>query len=233
MLHPPLARKPHTPLPALEIWPGLALPTARLHEICGAARRTLALHLAARAAAAGGPVLWIAPEWGADPLNPDGVAALLPPGALLFVTARRGEDLLWAMEEALRAGAAPVVVADLAGPPGLTPVRRLHLAAEAGAAETGQRPLGLILTPGEGGAPGVETRLRLDPAHRPERSLWHLVRLRARMAPPRDWWLSAAGPGGRDLAPVPPPGPGAGPETDPQTVPQTGPETGPDRPAPG
>lgn len=179
-----LSRRPHRPPPSVSLFEGAALPLARVHEICGRARRTLALMVAAKA---GAPVLWISPAWGADPINPDGMAQYLEPRDVLFVHPRRGEDVLWCMEETLRAGCVPVVIADLPEPPPLTPVRRLHLAAEAGCGAGQCRPLGLLLTPGTGGAPGVETRWSLDPAHEASETRWRLARLRARMAPPRDW----------------------------------------------
>ncbi|MGR3496981.1 ImuA family protein [Citreimonas sp.] len=187
VLDPRLGRHGHRPPPALSLWNDtLSLALARVHELCGTARRTLALRVAA---AAGAPVLWIAPARGAAPLNPSGMAEFLQPRDVLFVTPERPVDLLWAMEEALRSGAAPVVIADLADPPAITPVRRLHLAAEAGAATGLCRPLGLILTPGDGGAAGIETRWRMDPLHAPDRDRWRLERLRARMAPPRAWTI--------------------------------------------
>ncbi len=201
-----LSRRPHAPPACLTLWSEITLAQARVHEICGRARRTLALRLAA---VAHGPVIWIAPDWGTAPLNPCGMTELLCPGQVLFVQASREVEMLWAMEEALKSGAAPVVVADMTAPPEMTPVRRLHLAAEAGQSTglvTGARmeagtkpatgahtglaaPLGLLLTPGEGGAPGIETRWSCDPAHSPGRASWRLARLRARMLPPKVWRL--------------------------------------------
>ncbi len=181
-----LSRAPHAAHPALPVLGDMALSLARVHELCGPARRTLAL---AVAAARDGTVLWIRPGWSTERLNGEGLAARMEPDRLILVQPRRSEDLLWSMEEALRSGAVPLVIAEVPAAPGLTPVRRLHLAAETGAAEGHVAPLGLLLTPGDGGAAGVESRWHLAPDHDEHHSHWRLERRRARSAPPASWRL--------------------------------------------
>lgn len=169
----------------------LSLTQARVHEACGSARHTFALMVMA---ATRGPVIWIAPGHQPHGLHGDGISRFVDPARLIFAHPRRDGDVLWAMEEALRSGAAPLVVADLPGPPALTPVRRLHLAAETGAAEGAAQPLGLILTPGTGGAQGIESRWQLTARHGAAgRRGWHLQRLRARTAPEADWPVTITG----------------------------------------
>ncbi len=182
-----LKRAPKRTVSTLDLTPEVSLTLTRLHEACGTARYSFALWLAR---ATQGPVFWIAPSWTSAPLNPDGMAQFTHPGRFTFVSPNRAEDLLWCMEEVLRAGIVPLVVADLPGLPSLTPVRRLHLAAETGAAETGQKPLGLILTPDMGGAQGVESRWHMMPDHTPQRDAWLLTRLRARTQPPQSWQVT-------------------------------------------
>lgn len=178
-----LSQAPHRTGPQIVLHPEVALTQARVHEACGPARRSLAMWLAGRMV---GPVLWISPAWEPDQLNPDGMLALADPARFIFVHPRRAPDLLWCAEEALRSGAAPLVVADLPAAPTLTPVRRLHLAAESGASH-GAAPLGLLLTPGEGGAQGAESRWHVTPAHESRIRQWRLERRRARTLPPRAW----------------------------------------------
>ncbi|MGV8987910.1 MAG: ImuA family protein [Cypionkella sp.] len=188
ILHIPDGRKPW-PEQALPGGLGLGLARGRVHEICGPARATLAALILGESQ---GPVLWISPGWLPERIYPAGLAELADPGRIIFARVRRPEDLQWAMEEALRSGAVPLVLADLPAPPALTPVRRLHLAAETGAEaarHTGRLPpLGLLLTPESGGAQGVESRWLMAPAPSgstliERRSAWLLHRLRARLAP--------------------------------------------------
>lgn len=187
----------------------LSLRRGRVHELCGPSRVMLAARIMGKAR---GPVLWIRPGWVPERLNAAGLHPLADPARLILAQADRDEGLLWAAEEGLRSGAAPLVIAELLTPPALTPIRRLHLAAEAGA-EAARRdgavaPLGLILLPGAGGAQGTESRWHMAPA--PSRTLlWSdessftLTRLRARLLPPASWTLRTR-PGSEALEPRPP-----------------------------
>lgn len=179
-----LTRSPHRGRPSLQADGPVRLTLARLHEACGRARWRFAALLAAKL---DGPVFWIAPGWYPGGPNPEGFCHIADPARFTFLAPRRAEDVLWTMEEALRAGCVPLVVADLPGLPGLTQVRRLHLAAETGAAEGSVAPLGLILTPGTGGAPGVESRWQMDPLCHETDTAWALTRLRARTEPVKRW----------------------------------------------
>lgn len=179
-----LNRKTHAPRPALTLQGDVSLALSRVHEVCGDARRSFALWAGGKTE---GAVIWIRPGWVPDQLYPAGVLNWMEPGRILLMRCRRTEDLLWTMEEALRSGTVALVVADLPGPPGLTPVRRLHLAAETGAAEGDHAPLGLILTPGAGGASGVETRWHMASRFHEEVTAWRLERRRARQAAPQAW----------------------------------------------
>jgi protein ImuA len=199
--------RPLLPLPGL---PGQGLARGRVHEFCGPAAVTLAAALMGQDQ---GPVVWIAPAWTNGRIHPPGLAAFADPGRVIFALCRRADEMLWAMEESLRSGTVPLVIADLLDPPGLTPVRRLHLAAEAGAERAHNLrqppPLGVLLTPGDGGAAGIESRWHFaprpsDPAQAARgRRLWQLERRRARTAPPAAWTLSREPSGGFASQPAP------------------------------
>ncbi len=185
-----LNRRSHRPKPGVTFLDGLSLAPVRAHEFCGPSRRSLAL-IVARATE--GPVYWINPGWARDRLNGEGIAEFIDPGRITFVTPQRPEDLLWSMEEVLRNGTVPLVVCELPGIPGLTPVRRLHLAAETARRERHHAPLGLVLIAGQGGAQGVESRWHMAPSHDEAHARWHLERRRDRMAAPKSWDLRKQG----------------------------------------
>ncbi|HSK38974.1 MAG TPA: hypothetical protein VK943_04330, partial [Arenibaculum sp.] len=103
--------------------PDGGLPLGCLHELAadgdgpaserGAAATAFAAALLARIAAAAGPVLWIGTE--RDLFAPGLAAFGLTPDRLIVVRARRTEDVLWAMEEALRSHGIGGVLGEVAG----------------------------------------------------------------------------------------------------------------------
>jgi protein ImuA len=184
--------------------PRLALPVGlsagRAHEFCGPARRVLAAWMMGPHA----PVLWLRLRHDGDRLNPHGLAEWARPGDIVMAEAARMSELLSCAEDGLRSGACALVVAELPDPPGLTPVRRLHLAAQDGVARRRARAghdamvAALLLTPEDGGCAGVESRWHLAPCP-PDatpggqgRAAWRLGRRRARMEPPADWHVTHA-----------------------------------------
>ncbi|MBD3766105.1 MAG: hypothetical protein IE927_15690 [Rhodobacterales bacterium] len=145
------------------------LAPGRVHECMGPAAAAFA---ARRAAARPGTVIWIAPE-GAETLLPAGLAPILPPGRLIRIAPATETDLLWAAEECLRSGAAGTVVAQPQKPLGLTPGRRLQLAAAAG------RATGILIIRDGAGSPAAETRWQCEPlwdAADSTRARWCLIK---------------------------------------------------------
>lgn len=138
--------------PGLDPWlPEEGLTRGALHEIlprdraAPASATGFAVLALTRLDPAMGPVLWLA-RAGASRLSGRGLVGLgLDPGRMILVTPATAQDLLWAAEEALRCSGVGAVVIEL-GTLGLTPARRLALAAEAGGT------LGLLLRDEEGAA---------------------------------------------------------------------------------
>lgn len=179
MHHSVLSRQQYRPKVGQPFLGRLSLARGRVHEAYGTARHVFALLLMREMQ---GPVFWVRPAWEGARLNGPGMARFADPGRVVFVDAPRPLDLLWTLEEVLRSGEVPLVVGDLDGVPGLTPMRRLQLAAENG----GGRALGLLLTP-EGCAPGAESRWEMQPDHGPGREQWRLRCERGGDGPPQSW----------------------------------------------
>ncbi len=140
----------------------------RVHEATGPGRRAFAAALAGRLA---GPVLWLQERRERDQLCPQGLAAFFDPARLVLARPTGGRALLQMAEEALRSGAAPLVVAELAEAPDLTQSRRLQIATGAGSgAGVGRTsgpkelPRGLCLMPqGRTRSNAAETRWHCCP----------------------------------------------------------------------
>lgn len=175
----------HVPVAdTLVLAPEVGLARARAHEVCGPARTVFAALVAARMT---GPVFWLHPAWAGERPTGSGLAGFVDPGRIVFGAPGHAREILWAARQALQSGQVPLVVMELPEPPGLTPVRRLHLAAERGAAAA---PLALLLTPDPGGAAGVESRWHIAPAPgwaKDGAARWQLTRAKARMAGEKSW----------------------------------------------
>ncbi|MDN5567873.1 MAG: hypothetical protein L0G27_03835 [Paracoccus sp. (in: a-proteobacteria)] len=126
---------------------------ARIHEVEGAGRHAFAIFQAARHV---GPVFWVRPSRDAGTFLPAGLPDGLAP-RLYQVRARSEVDLLWAVEETLRAPLTGFVLAEPQRPLSLTAGRRLQLAAEAG------RTTGLMLIGNGAGSNATESRWQCAP----------------------------------------------------------------------
>ncbi|NIJ41104.1 protein ImuA [Parvibaculum indicum] len=162
--------------------PGGGLKRGGLHEVSAAEYRDMgaatgflaALAVRCQQAAGNGmsggaPLLWCqlaSPPFDTGPLYAPGLAGFgLDPARLILASPAKPVELLWVLEEALRAGALSGVVGEIDGRSAtfdLTATRRLQLAAE----ETGT-PV-LLFTghrrEGEGGASAAVTRWTVGPA---------------------------------------------------------------------
>ena len=150
--------------------PDLALiRPGRMHEATGPGRQAFAAALAGRLS---GPVLWVRERRARDTLCPQGLLAFFDPARLVLARPTGARAVLQVMEEALRSGAAPLVVAELAEATDLTASRRLQLAAGAGATR------GLCLLPQARTRPNAaETRWHCTPIPGGgARQLWKLVK---------------------------------------------------------
>ncbi|PJF08298.1 ImuA family protein [Pseudorhodobacter sp. MZDSW-24AT] len=136
----------------------LSLLKGRVHEAEGPGRRAFALFQARRHS---GTVLWILPAY--EPQRP--MLHGLPEGVserLLVLTPKNETDLLWCVEEALRANPVGLVIAEPQQMLSLTAGRRLQLAAEAG------QSTGLLLIRTDHGSAATETRWHCAPLPAPD-----------------------------------------------------------------
>lgn len=182
--------------------PDLALLAAgRVHEVTGDGRLTFALALAGRLT---GPVLWVQDARAGDGLYAPGLAAFIDPARLILARPTGPLPVLQAAEEALRSGAVPLVVAELAEAPDLTASRRLQLAAGTGGGR------GLCLIPGHKlRANAAETRWLTEPVQGADdaRQQWEILKnKRGRLG---RWQVRLTGIGFTEVAPIGPPPPAA------------------------
>ncbi|MFN3824186.1 MAG: hypothetical protein ACK4GW_13150 [Pseudorhodobacter sp.] len=89
----------------------------RVHEFCGSARQVLAALVMQADPAPAAPVLWIAPAWLPGGPHPAGLAPFTDAGRVILARPRRAVDILWTMEEALRSGEVPLVLAEVTAAP--------------------------------------------------------------------------------------------------------------------
>lgn len=149
----------------------LSLRRGRAHEVCGPGALFFAF---AQGAQTRGPILWVTESWQAERINPAGFGAFVDPRRLLLATVRDQREVLAVAEDALRSGVPSLVVLEVSGPLGLTPGRRLSLAARDGGTTA------LTIVPEGMGSNAAETRWHCTPVFgaQPDSTLqsWSLIK---------------------------------------------------------
>jgi len=129
--------------------PDISLACGRVHECLGDAADSFAVVLAARTR---GAVIWIGRGRDVGSLAPMALTGFFDPARLILTECASRSEILWATEQALRAGGAGLVVSQMGLGPNLRESRRLQLAAEQGGA------LGLVLIGRRAQSSAAQTR---------------------------------------------------------------------------
>lgn len=190
--------------------PGGGLSRAALHEVSGGADditygASAALFIAGVLARLEGPVLWCLRH--RDLFAPGLAGVGLHPDRVIYVEAPNTRTVLLVMEEALKHGGLAGVVGEI-DRVGLTPSRRLQLAAEAGGVPAFLlRRWRRVDMADKADATAALTRWRVSAVPNPElpragmsRTVWHLELLRCRNAEASSWIVEACDAHGK-LAP--------------------------------
>ena len=172
--------------PKIPFYENIGLEHGRVHECYGPARLFFPFLLAQRCK---GPILWIRSSYSKHTINPNGVSKWVNPHRFIFINSPSFKNTLWCIEESLRIGTPPLIIAELEQIPTLTQIRRMHLAAKS-CKSTKIVPLPLILTPKDGGALGVETRWYIRSNHTNTPSQWKIDLTRARLVPENKFLLT-------------------------------------------
>ena len=130
------------------------LQQGRVHELSGASAFAFALLMAHV-----GHILFCGPPRWLKTLHPDGVRRFIDPACVLHAACPLEAEALWAAETALRSGALATVILMTERSPGLSPFRRLQLAAQA------SNTLGIVITSHPAGGTAAETRWYCTPQH--------------------------------------------------------------------
>src|SRR5690554_6357803 len=156
----------------------------RVHEAEGRGRRAFALFQAARHP---GPLVWILPAHVPEVPMLRGLPQRI--GERLHLLRPSGEgDLLWCIEETLRAAAINLVIAEPEKPLSFLAGRRQQLAAEAG------RTTGLMLIQTDAGSNAAETRWHCQAHASPADSTlhrWNIIKNKSGTC--KDWTVSWKG----------------------------------------
>ncbi len=146
------------------------LKPARMHEVCGPSALSFAV---VHAANMSGTALWVKERWCPEQLNPIGLVDILCPENLITASTKNQTETLAVAEEALRSGAASLVVMELNAALDLIAGRRLQLAAKTGSA------MGIAVISDGMGSNAAETRWRCSPIFDPKDSTlqrWELIK---------------------------------------------------------
>lgn len=150
---------------------------ARVHEVTGSLRTSLALAVIAKST---GRIFWVAIGGRSRSLRARGLRPYGDPAHLILVETANRDETLWAAEQALRCRGAGAVIIDIDKGPDLSESRRLQIAAQVGGG------IGLVLIRRHAQSSACQTRWHCESEEGSEYDwVWSLTR--NKRGRPRAW----------------------------------------------